>query len=251
MVGKNKLTKFAEMACFENVFQPSFDELMAEGFRLKGFWATQYFGNTAPVVVELGCGKGDYSVQLAEKFPDKNFIGVDIKGSRIYTGARYAIEKGIKNVAFIRTRIENTGFLFGEGEIDEIWLPFPDPQLKNVRKRLTSTFYLKRYMNFLHTGGIIHLKTDSMFQYAYTSALVQLNCFEIIAQTGNLYSSEMNNDASGIQTFYEKQWLSRGIAIKYISFVPERSDFLLEPDKEFEKDTYRSFGRSARNLQKT
>jgi tRNA (guanine-N7-)-methyltransferase len=249
-VGKNKLSKFAEMACFENVFQPSFDELMAEGFRLKGIWATHHFGNTAPVIVELGCGKGEYSVHLAEKFPDKNFIGVDIKGARIYTGARYAIEKGVKNVAFIRSRIENTGFLFGEDEIDEIWLPFPDPQQKNVSKRLTSTFYLKRYLNFLRPGGIIHVKTDSVFQFAYTSALVQLNHFGIIAQTGDLYSSDQINDVTGIQTFYEKQWLHRGIAIKYISFVPRRSENLLEPDQVFEKDTYRSFGRSARNLQK-
>lgn len=250
-MGKNKLAKFAEMASFKNVFQPSLEELMTEGFRLKGVWATQYFGNDAPVTIELGCGKGEYTVQQAEKFPERNFIGVDIKGARIYTGARYAIENGLKNAAFIRTRIENTGFFFGKWEIDEIWLPFPDPQQKNVRKRLTSTFYLERYLKFLHPGGIIHLKTDSPFQYAYTSAVLQLNCFRINAQTSNLYSSELFNEVTGIQTSYEKQWLSRGIAIKYISFVPVWSECLLEPDEEFERDSYRSFGRSARNLQNT
>lgn len=247
-MGKNKLAKFAEMARFENVFQPPFGELKETPFGLQGEWKARYFRNQSPIVAELGCGKGEYTVGMAEKFPDRDFIGIDIKGARIYAGAKYAIEKGLRNVAFVRTRIENAGHLFGPGEVDEIWLTFPDPQQKNVHKRLTSSWYLKIYLEFLKPDGLIHLKTDSGFLYAYTRELLILNGFEITCQTGDLYGSGYLNDITGILTFYERQWLDRGIPIKYLSFRPCRRELWLEPADHFEKDIYRSYGRSARSM---
>lgn len=246
-MGKNKLAKFAEMARFENVLQVSYRELAEEGFSLKGKWASRFFHNQAPLVLELGCGKGEYTVELAERFPDKNYIGVDIKGARMFTGAKRAIEKELKNVAFLRTRIENIGQFFDSSEVEAIWLTFPDPQMKNARKRLTSTFFLKRYLPFLDPSGVVHLKTDSNFQYQYTLAVAQHNRFEILAQTDNLYQSDLLNDILRVRTFYEKQWIDRGIDIKYLAFRlsgnPENWE---EPAGEIEKDSYRSFGRSAR-----
>ncbi|HPT31525.1 MAG TPA: tRNA (guanosine(46)-N7)-methyltransferase TrmB, partial [Prolixibacteraceae bacterium] len=143
-MGKNKLARFAEMAEFENVFQPDYDTICENGFSLKNRWAADYFRNQAPVTLELGCGKGEYTVGLAELYPDRNFIGIDIKGARIYTGARDALQKNLKNVAFVRTKIENAELHFGPGEIAEIWLTFPDPQMKKERKRLTSSWFLER-----------------------------------------------------------------------------------------------------------
>ena len=145
---------------------------------MKGNWAKHFFHNENPVILELGCGKGEYTVQLAEKYPEINFIGVDIKGARMYNGAKQALEKGLKNVAFLRTNIEIINRFFGENEVAEIWLTFPDPQMKKTRKRLTSTFFLENYRQFLKPDGIIHLKTDSNFQFTYTSELVHLNEFE-------------------------------------------------------------------------
>jgi tRNA (guanine-N7-)-methyltransferase len=248
-VGKNKLAKFAEMAHFENVYQPSFTEIRNQPFALKGNWANSFFQNEAPCVVELGCGKGEYTVQLAAKFPDRNYIGIDIKGARIYSGAKEAIEKGVKNAAFVRTRIENTAYLFTRGEIDEIWLTFPDPQPKKVNKRLTSTNFLNIYLKFLKRGGKIHLKTDSMFLYSYTLAVVNLNGFEITCQTDDLYASEIQGLEleKEIITCYEKQWLERGIPIKYLAFIPQHDRDLAEPVGHFKTDGYRSFGRSARS----
>jgi tRNA (guanine-N7-)-methyltransferase len=245
-VGKNKLAKFAEMAHFENVFQPNYDELCRDGFPLKSRWSSGYFCNNAPIILELGCGKGEYTVHLAERFPDMNFIGVDIKGARMFTGARQAILSGFKNVAFVRTKIENAGLLFGPEEIAEIWLTFPDPQMKNAGKRLTSSWFIYRYQKFLVKEGIIHLKTDSGFQYNYTLALALLNHFQIIGNTPDLYNSVLLNDILSIPTYYEKQWLERGMTIKYLSFLPGESPNIAEPDFEIDKDNYRSFGRKGR-----
>jgi tRNA (guanine-N7-)-methyltransferase len=245
-VGKNKLVKFAAMALFENVFQPDYQDLLDNGFPLKGNWSTGYFRNRAPIVLELGCGKGEYTLALAEKFPEMNFIGVDIKGARMFTGARQALRKGLQNVAFIRTKIENSDLLFGPGEITAIWLTFPDPQMKNARKRLTSSWFINRYQRFLVREGIIHLKTDSGFQYQYTLALAEQNGFRVPGNTPDLYRSELLDDILSIPTFYERQWMERGIPIKYLSFVPGESRELNEPVEEFEKDPYRSFGRQAR-----
>jgi tRNA (guanine-N7-)-methyltransferase len=246
-VSKNKLAKFEEMKGFEHVVQAPFNTIKNNEFFLKGKWETEFFKNQNPLVLELGCGKGEYSVELAEKHPEKNFIGVDIKGARLWKGARIALEKGLKNVGFLRTNIEIIGQFFGPEEVDEIWLTFPDPQMKKTRKRLTSTFFLKKYKPFLKKEGIIHLKTDSNFQYSYTREMVHLNEFEIVAETDNLYESDILNDTLRITTFYEKQWQSRGIPIKYLAFRLNDKDWQ-EPETEFEKDEYRSFGRSAREM---
>jgi len=245
-VGKNKLARFAEMARFENVFQPVYDEIREEGFQMKNKWASHYFGNQAPITLELGCGKGEYTVNLATRFPERNFIGVDIKGARMYTGAREALLKNLKNVAFVRTKIENTDLLFGPDEIAEIWLTFPDPQMKNARKRLTSSWFIDRYRKFLTSHAVIRLKTDSGFQYSYTRALALLNHFKIVSDTADLYASPLQDELAGITTFYEKQWMERGMAIKYLAFHPGRDAAILEPEEEFEKDDYRSYGRKAR-----
>lgn len=246
-MSKNKRAKFEEMRGFEHVVQAPYNVIRNKDFHLKGKWRNKFFGNDNPIVLELGCGKGEYSVELAEKNPDKNYIGVDIKGARLWKGAKTALEKGLKNVGFLRTNIEIIGQFFGPEEVDEIWLTFPDPQMKKTRKRLTSTFFLKKYKPFLKKNGIIHLKTDSNFQYSYTSALIHFNEFELVAETDNLYESDFLNDTLCIKTFYEKQWLSRGIPIKYLSFRLNNRN-LQEPEMEFKKDEYRSFGRSAREI---
>jgi len=246
-VGKNKLAKFSEMERFENVIQVPYKQLQQENFYLKGNWATDFFKNTSPIILELGCGKGEYTVELAEKNANFNYIGVDIKGARMHVGAKQALAKNLKNVAFLRTNIEIINHFFCEGEIAEIWLTFPDPQMKKNRKRLTSTAFLNLYKLFLKKDGIVHLKTDSNFQYTYTSELVHLNQFEILAETNNLYESDILNETLQIKTFYEKQWLSRGITIKYIAFKLDEKEFT-EPEIEPEKDEYRSFGRSAKDI---
>ncbi|MBN2636152.1 MAG: tRNA (guanosine(46)-N7)-methyltransferase TrmB [Prolixibacteraceae bacterium] len=246
-MSKNKLAKFSEMAEFDHVIQAPYHVIEQSDFHLKGKWAENFFRNKNQIILELGCGKGEYTVQLAEKYPEVNFIGVDIKGARLYNGAKQALEKGLKNVAFLRTNIEIINRFFGEGEIAEIWLTFPDPQMKKTRKRLTSAFFLEHYKKFLKPNGIIHLKTDSNFQFTYTSALVHLNGFEILAETDNLYESEFVDETLQIKTFYEKQWLARGISIKYIAFKLNDKEFA-EPDIEIERDEYRSFGRSAKDI---
>ena len=246
-MGKNKLAKFSKMLEFEHVIQVPFHIIEKNDFYLKGKWASDFFLNENPVILELGCGKGEYTVQLAEKFPDINFVGVDIKGARMYTGAKQALEKGLKNVAFLRTNIELTTLFFSKEEISEIWLTFPDPQMKKTRKRLTSSSFLERYRQFLKPNGIVHLKTDSKFQFTYTSTLAHLNHFEILAETDNLYESALLDETLAIKTFYEKQWLARGITIKYIAFRLNEKKFN-EPDAEIERDEYRSFGRRARDI---
>jgi len=246
-VGKNKLAKFEEMKSFEHVVQAPYNSVKDSDFELKGNWKSDFFGNENPLILELGCGKGEYAVELAEKFPDINFIGVDIKGARLWKGSKIALGKGLKNVAFLRTNIEIITQFFGPGEVDEIWLTFPDPQMKKSRKRLTSTTFLNKYRYFLKKDGIIHLKTDSNFQYTYTREMVLLNNFEILADTDNLYESDLLDETLQIKTYYEKQWLSRGITIKYLAFKLNDQIFT-EPVIEIEKDEYRSYGRSARDL---
>ena len=243
-MGKGKLQKFEEMAAFPHVVQAPFNYLNNEDFGLKGKWNTDFFRNENPVVLELGCGKGEYTVALAEKFTDKNFIGVDIKGARMWKGARQALEKKLSNVGFLRTNIEIISRFFAPGEISEIWLTFPDPQMKKTNKRLTSTNFISKYKNILADNGIIHLKTDSNFQYQYTCAMTEANRFEILAKTDNLYKSDLLNNILSIQTYYEKQWLDRGITIKYLAFRITGESFA-EPEVEIEKDSYRSFGRNA------
>ncbi len=242
-MGKNKLKKFAEMETFDNVFQYPFAVVEREGFPLKGNWKRDFFKNDNPIVLELGCGKGEYAVGLARRFPGKNYIGVDIKGARMWTGAKTAVKEGISNVAFLRTNIELIDRFFEAGEVSEIWITFPDPQMKKVRKRLTSTRFLELYRNILVADGIVHLKTDSPFLYTYTDALVKLNELPTEINTADLYHSDVVDDILEIKTFYEQQWLDRGLTIKYIKFHLDHTTELKEPDIEIEEDTYRSFSR--------
>ena len=248
-MGKNKLQKFAEMEGYANVFQYPFARLQAEGgFPLKGKWNT-VFGNDRPIVLELGCGRGEYTVGLARRFAGKNFIGVDIKGARMWAGAKQSNEEGLSNAAFLRTDIELIDRFFAAGEVSEIWITFPDPQMKKVRKRLTSTRFLELYRHILKDGGLVHLKTDSPFLYTYTSALTALNAFDVKTQTADLYGESAADEILSIRTYYEQQWLDRGLSIKYLCFALPQTPQLQEPDIEIEPDSYRSFNRSRRSQQ--
>lgn len=246
-MGKNKLSKFGEMEGFPHVFQYPWARINTEQFPLKGSWRTNFFKNDHPIVLELGCGKGEYTVGLAECFPKMNFIGIDIKGARMFTGAKYSYQKGLENVAFLRTEIELLEHFFDRGEVDELWITFPDPQMKKVSKRLTGTSFVSRYLRILKPNGVIHLKTDSLFLYTYTKAMIELNGFVLRDQSENLYEREELDRVLRIKTYYEEQWMARGIDIKYLEFVPEAKEAgLKEPDIEIAFDDYRSFGRSAR-----
>lgn len=231
------------METIDFVFQYPFAKLREGGFPLKGHWHSDFFGNDNPIVLELGCGKGEYTVGLAERFPDKNFIGVDIKGARMWTGATAAREAGMTNVAFLRTSIELIESFFAPGEVSEIWITFPDPQMKKVRKRLTSTRFMDLYRKILKDGGTIHLKSDSPFLYRYTTLMTELNGLPVDVNTDDLYASGMADDILDIKTHYEKQWLARGLTIKYIKFRLPSQGGLSEPQDEIEPDTYRSYSR--------
>ena len=251
-MSKGKLAKFADMETYNNVFQYPYGALKDVSFPMQGRWHEDYFHNGNPIVLELGCGKGEYTVGMAKMMPNINFIGVDIKGARMWTGATEATRLGLPNVAFLRTNIETIDRFFTHGEVQEIWLTFSDPQMKNPRKRLTSTWFLNRYRHFLADGGIIHLKTDSNFLFTYTDLLVEKNGLPVLAKTTDLYNpsvSSLPTDsvATQIQTYYEQMWLDRGIPIKYIQFrLPHNGD-LLEPDVEIELDDYRSYKRDKRS----
>ncbi len=245
-MGKNKLSKFADLATYEHVVQVTYKQVQENGFQYKGKWSATFFGNNNPVILELGCGKGEYTVKLAKHYPEFNFIGLDIKGSRMWKGATQAKDQGLSNVGFLRTNIENIRMFFAENEVAEIWLTFPDPQMKKTRKRLTATNFISSYRQIMIPNGIIHLKSDSNFMYRYTEAMVAENRFEIIRQTDDLYQSDILDDVLSIQTFYEKQWLDRGLTIKYLAFRLSHQLPLKEPEVEIEKDPYRSFGRNAK-----
>lgn len=243
-MGKNKLKKFAEMQTFSCVFQYPWARLQQEGFPLRGAWHKEFFGNDNPLVLELGCGKGEYTVGLARRHPDKNFIGIDIKGARIWSGASQAEKEGLRNVAFIRTDIELLQSFFAPGEVAEIWITFPDPQMQKRRKRLTSSRFLSLYRSVLAPGGTIHLKTDSPFLFTYTSRLVELNAFPTDRLTDDLYGSGLVSEADAIKTFYERQWLSRGKKIKLISFhLPEEGEIAEPQEEDIERDDYHSYPR--------
>lgn len=249
-MGKNKLSKFADMREYPHVFEFPFKYEDEQPCAMRGCWGKEFFHNDHPIVLELGCGRGEYTVGLAERHPDKNFIGVDIKGARMWTGATDSLQKGLTNVAFLRTSIEIIDRFFAEGEVSEIWITFPDPQMKKYTKRLTSTPFLKRYGRILTPDGIIHLKTDSPFLYTYTDALLTTSHLPVEVNTKDLYGDEDNGElteARAIRTYYEGQWLGRGLTIKYLRFRLPADAQLEEPDIEIELDSYRSYGRDKRS----
>lgn len=252
-MGKGKLAKFADMASFQHVVQEPFPDRVNGRFPLRGKWKQDFFKNDNPIVLELGCGRGEYTVGLARLFPEKNFIGVDIKGARMWTGAKQALEEGLTNAAFLRTHIEFIDYFFAAGEVDEVWLTFSDPQMKKVTKRLTSTKFLERYRRFLVDKGVVHVKTDSNFLFTYTSYVVACNKLTANYCTDNLYAAlaETEDEAMkrilGIQTYYEQQWLDRGLTIKYIQFLLPQGVDLQEPEVEIPLDDYRSYNRSKRS----
>ncbi len=205
------------MKKFSNVLQPAFYEVFNKDYKLKGKWK-DLFGNDNPIILELGCGKGEYTVELARKFKQKNFIGIDIKGARIWKGAKRALDEKINNAVFLRTRIEFVSSFFDRNEVDEIWITFPDPQPKNKKKRLTSSRFLNLYGNFLKPGGPIHLKTDNALLYEYTFKILKYNGLEIEYYTDNLYDSVTDDEALSVRTFYEKKFLGQGMKIYYLKF---------------------------------
>lgn len=222
MGAKRKLLKFSEVNTFKNCFFLSFEESREQGLPLKGKWHSEYFKNNNPIVLELGCGKGEYTVGLAQRYPNKNFIGVDIKGNRIWTGAKTAIENNMNNVAFIRTRIDYIDRCFNANEIDEIWITFPDPQPQKsrVRNRLTNMMFINRYKNILKTDGIINLKTDSEPFYDYTREVVAENKLTELDATNDLYADTTQRDEAltSIKTYYEKKFSDMGFKICYLKF---------------------------------
>ena len=220
-MAKHKLARFAAMATYPHVFQPTLDELLSQPYRLSGRWNTEVFHNDHPLVLELGCGKGEYTVGLAERYADRNFIGIDIKGARMWVGATDALNRQIPNAAFLRTRIEMLDRCFAPGEVSEIWITFPDPQpqKKRIGKRLTSARFLNRYLRCLKPDGIVHLKTDSTLLYTYTSRLVSYNQLEVLADTDDLYHSGITDEVLlSIKTQYETLFSSRGATHKYLKF---------------------------------
>ena len=258
-MGKNKLKKFAEIETFSNVFQCGAREILVpqgkdimpveRAHPMVGHWREKFFHNANPIVLELGCGRGEYTVGLARKYPDKNFIGVDIKGARIWAGAKEAVQSQLMNVAFLRTNIELITAFFAKDEVDEIWITFCDPQMKKATKRLTSTWFMQRYQQIVRPEGLIHLKTDSPFLYTYTREMLHINFYPVLCDTNDLYVDTVQDnaaldDARALQTHYEKQWLDRGLSIKYLEWQLSPHTTWEEPAIEIEHDTYRSYGRN-------
>lgn len=221
-MAKRKLMKFAQVSAFENCFFLSFEQSRAEGLPMKGKWRSDYFKNNNPIVLELGCGKGEYTVGLAKRYPGKNFIGVDVKGNRIWTGAKTALEDKMGNVAFIRTRIDFIESCFERSEVDEIWITFPDPQpLKTtIRQRLTNMIFLNRYKHILSENGVVHLKTDSEPFYEYSREVIRENKLQELDATNDLYAdpSKRDEELTNIKTYYEKKFSDLGFKICYLKF---------------------------------
>jgi tRNA (guanine-N7-)-methyltransferase len=230
-LGKNKLARWAEMKGYEHVIEPPFNDVFQKDHELKGKWNSEWFENSSPIVLELGCGKGEYTVGLAERYPEKNFIGIDIKGARMWRGARETHQKQLPNVTFLRTRIEFITSFFAPGEVDEIWLTFPDPQLKRKRekKRLTGPVFMNLYRRIMKDDGTVHLKTDSRDLYDYTLSLALANYFGLITSVTDLYADMPEDPMLSIRTHYEKLFLSQGIPITYLSFRIKNEKEIISP----------------------
>ncbi len=221
MGSKNKIKRFGENETFGNVFQPTREEVVGNNFALKGKWNTNFFKNNNPIIIELGCGKGEYTVGLATLNPDKNYIGIDIKGARFWRGAKDAIENNLPNVAFVKTQIELVDFIFNTNEVSEIWITFPDPQIKykRTKHRMTNESFLELYKKIMPAQGIVNLKTDSEFMHGYTLGLLHGQGHEVIYSNHNIYvNTGAPAEVINIQTFYEKQYLALNKAITYLQF---------------------------------
>ena len=220
-MGKDKLRRFAENLTFDCMIQPEFEDIFNRDHPLKGRWHEDFFHNDKPIVLELGCGKGEYTIALAQRDPDRNYIGIDIKGARMWRGAKTATEQKMDNVAFVRTRIEFINSFFGEGEIQEIWITFPDPQLKTRRakKRLTAPLFLERYAKMLAEDGVINLKTDSQHLFAYTSAVIDHFSLPCEVANDDIYGSGFADEVLSVKTAYEQMFLERGLPITYTRFA--------------------------------
>ena len=245
-MGKGKLKKFRENESFSCLVQPTTEEVLRRDHPLKGNWHRDMFHNDHPIVLELGCGKGEYTVALGERFPEKNYIGIDIKGARLWKGAKYATEHAMPNVAFLRTRIEFIESLFAPGEISEIWITFADPQERKPRKRLTHPRFLESYRRLLTPDGVIHLKTDSRLLHHFTRETVLQNGLTLIEACEDIYGTGRADDLLSIQTFYEKNFLAQGIPITYLAFRLDSQAPLVEPewDQEPYEQTYKTLTRS-------
>jgi tRNA (guanine-N7-)-methyltransferase len=233
-MGKDKLRKFAENLTFDNLVQPEFDDIFRRDHPLKGRWGADFFGNDHPIVLELGCGKGEYTVGLATANPDRNFIGIDIKGARMWRGAKTATQMGMHNVGFLRTRIEFINSFFAPGEVSEIWITFPDPQLKKGRekKRLTSPVFLAYYAQFLASDGKINLKTDSRELHEYTLKVIAENALPCEAACADIYGENLSDPTLSIKTTYERRFLAEGKPITYVRFgLAGRREFTMVYDE--------------------
>ena len=217
-MGKDKLKRFAENETFENLFQHNHFDARNEPFPLKGNWHSNYFNNQNPIVLELGCGRGEYTIGMAKRFPDKNFIGIDRKGARLWRGCKDGIEQNLLNAVFLRIKIEDIAYYFAPNEVHEIWITFPDPQLKKERKRLISPYFISKYQKIIDPCGIIHLKTDSRELYDYVLENAPFNnCWKIDTHIVDLYKTDQPSILTEIQTFYEKKWLNEGKGISYVN----------------------------------
>jgi len=237
-MGHDKLRKFAENETFKCLIQPTTEEVFGKDHPLKGHWASDFFHNDKPIVLELGCGKGEYTIDLALRNPDVNYIGVDIKGARLWKGAKYATENNMQNVGFLRTRIEFISSLFAPGEISEIWITFADPQIGREKKRLTAPLFLQRYRGFMKDGGLVKLKTDSRYLHEYSRAIAEANSFPILDLTTDLYNTEgLLPELYEVQTFYEKHFLAQGFPITYLCFSINHDGPYVSP--EWDEETWK------------
>jgi tRNA (guanine-N7-)-methyltransferase len=241
-VGKNKLARWNELGTFSKVFQPEIDAVAGKDHPVKGTWKSEVFKNQNPVILELGCGKGEYTIGLATRFPSNNYAGIDIKGARMWRGAKSASEQNLQNVAFLRTRIEFINSFFREDEVDEIWITFPDPHCgrRNSNKRLTSPCFLNRYRLFMKDKGLIRLKTDNTELFDYTRKIALHNNLQLVDDTNDLYGTNISDDILSIRTHYEKIFLTSGLKICYLSFRLDK-DKILEDDALKTKGSQRLF----------